>query len=485
MAIYKDKVCTICGEYFSPTTGSAIICSKKECYILNRRVKEKKRYILKKEKLKKVCPFCSAGFVTRDTKRKYCFNVQCAARAIYEKNYRSDQKRRGTRTEYTKNRYEDNKEYILSYKKLKYREDNKDRGVKEGHSTSRLSLEEVKSRFLTRGYIIADEGAYQHSHSEIDVICPEGHVWKVSCHRFTSGQSCSECQKGLFQSRPEKELCDYFKDKKILLVERDKTIIQPYELDLYFPEKKVAVEYCGLYWHGEKVGKDKKHLRNKLDLCKVQGIRLITIFEDEYLNRPEIVKSRLCNALGLVKTRLYARKCQVSVLTSKEANKFFEENHLQGKSPTKIAWGLFYEKELVQVLSLGDLSRAHAGKGHRFIELKRLASSPNITIVGGASRLFSAAKKWATENEYSHIKSYCDMRWANLFNVVYDALKFELITETKYTPHYFRGQVRYRNQTLRKTPEERLTGKTEWELRQEQGYDRIWDCGHRTYLYTL
>jgi hypothetical protein len=39
--------------------------------------------------------------------------------------------------------------------------------------------------------------------------------------------------------------------------------------------------------------------------------------------------------------------------------------------------------------------------------------------------------------------------------------------------------------SLRKTPEERLTGKSEVELRVEQGYNRIWDCGHRTYIIEI
>ena len=72
-----------------------------------------------------------------------------------------------------------------------------------------------------------------------------------------------------------------------------------------------------------------------------------------------------------------------------------------------------------------------------------------------------------------------------MVQAVFVSRGFELVIETKYTPHYIKRQKRCRNQSLRKTPEERLTGKTEWELRQDQGYDRIWDCGHRTYDYVL
>ena len=77
------------------------------------------------------------------------------------------------------------------------------------------------------------------------------------------------------------------------------------------------------------------------------------------------------------------------------------------------------------------------------------------------------------------------MRYGNIFKPVYEVLGFTLEGYTKYTPHYTKSGKRYRNISLRKTPEERLTGKTEWELRKEQGYDRIWDCGHRTYIYKI
>jgi hypothetical protein len=38
---------------------------------------------------------------------------------------------------------------------------------------------------------------------------------------------------------------------------------------------------------------------------------------------------------------------------------------------------------------------------------------------------------------------------------------------------------------LKKTPEERLINKTEKELRQEQGFYRIWDCGKKRWVLFL
>jgi hypothetical protein len=149
-----------------------------------------------------------------------------------------------------------------------------------------------------------------------------------------------------------------------------------------------------------------------------------------------------------------------------------------------VRYGLFYQDELVCVGSLGEIGRKHTSTDTT-LELKRFCTLPGVSVVGGVGKLFKRMTAYASIHGYTHIKSYCDMRYGNIFNPVYEVIGFTLDNFTKYTPHYFKSGKRYRNFSLRKTAEERLTGKTEWELRQAQGYDRIWDCGHRTYIYTL
>lgn len=68
---------------------------------------------------------------------------------------------------------------------------------------------------------------------------------------------------------------------------------------------------------------------------------------------------------------------------------------------------------------------------------------------------------------------------------VYDHLGFKQVRHSKYTPHYVKRDRRFRNQIMRLKPEERNLGLTEWQLRRKQGYGRIWDCGHRSYLYEI
>lgn len=431
------------------------------------------------------CVSCSCCFKTNYPQKKYCGASKCEQERRRVKSREVERRRRGKRKEEKAHYYERNRESILKYKRDKYKE--KFPSARSGRSTVQLKYEDVKHYFLNRGYSLLSSD-YINNRTKLLCRCPEGHEWSVTLHNFKDmGHSCPSCQVKARQSAAEIEIIEYLKSSipEVEVIEGERGLLCGRELDLYFPVKKVAVEYCGLHWHGELyTGKPRNYHYKKMKDCISSGVRLITIFEDEYLERPDVVLSRIENSLGVIKKRVYARRCSLIEVDYTTASLFLDRYHLQGKSVNKVGWGLLYEGELVQVLTLGSLSRKHAG-GDGVIELKRLASKSGISVVGGASKLFCAAKKWSLQRGYRSIKSYCDMRWANPFNSIYEKLGFSLVSETKYTPHYFKGQKRYRNQSLRKTPAERLTGKTEWELRREQGYDRIWDCGHRTYIYDL
>ena len=240
-----------------------------------------------------------------------------------------------------------------------------------------------------------------------------------------------------------------------------------------------------MYWHSEVSGKkDRKYHYNKRKLCEEQGVRLITVFEDEYKDKPDVVISRINHAIGVTTTRIFARKCSVRRIESCVSEEFMRKNHLQGSSPNKVSFGIFYGDKLLGVMDGGLLTRAHVSKS-RELEIKRLCFLPGYAVIGGASKLLSVFITYAAAEAFTHIRTYQDMRYGNPWASVYDSLGFTLVSETKYTPHYIKDGKRYRNYKFRKTPEERLTGKTEWELRRAQGLDRIWDCGHRTYIMNV
>jgi len=492
MLDYKKKTCNICGKVFNPISPNQKYCvsCKDAGRKLTNRLRDRKRYRRKynyKECIKH-CESCGKQFITYYSKKRFCGAEKCEKERLRRKNVMMQLKRskESERVRYKKY-YSRNKKLCKLRKALKYREIN----IVNKSYTTRIykhDVDYVYNYVAEFGYKLLSK-RYINNTSKIKLLCPEGHEWETNFHSFKDGGSrCLHCYlKNSYTSRPEQKLVDYFIENypDIKFIHNDRKQITPLELDLYFLDQKIGVEVCGLYWHSEvSGGKQKIYHYNKMIKCYEKDIRLITVFEDEIRDKFEIVISRILQSLNLIPVKIYARKCEIREIDSKLANKFFRDNHVQGNTQPQKSWGLFYNHELVQVCSVGRIIRKHTSNDLT-IELKRFCSKNNVSIIGGFSRLFKQVVKYCEINNYRFIKSYCDMRYGNIFNPVYEVMGFKLTGFTKYTPHYIKGGVRYRNFSLRKTPEERKTGKTEFELRLAQGYDRIWDCGHRTYVYEL
>ena len=101
------------------------------------------------------------------------------------------------------------------------------------------------------------------------------------------------------------------------IISSDRSIIPPLELDIYLPDKKLAIEFNGLYWHSEIAGrKNKNYHLNKLNLCADKGIELIQIFEDEWIQKKNIVLALLKSKLGIITNKYHARKLKIKIVDS-------------------------------------------------------------------------------------------------------------------------------------------------------------------------
>lgn len=467
MVNYKSRTCVLCGKEYAPTSPKQKYCLG--CKEFGKKMVDRKRD-RKRSRIKnnykeytRVCSICGNTFITHYSKKVYCGSVFCE---------KLRQKTNSTSAELKR-----------SLKRKKIRADKRKLKKIEALKHIKVFIEKENYKFLdASGYINCHNG-------KILLQCPKGHEWETTFHNFKNcNNRCSICyQQNNYISKPELKIRELFENEfpEIEVLHNDRYQIRPKELDLYLPAHNLAIEVCGLYWHSDTANNVPRNYHyEKMAACKEKGIRLITIFEDELTTNFDLVKSRIIQAIGKVDKRLFGRKCVVAEVNSKEAKQFFIDNHIQGPSPAKKVFGLYYDEELVAAMSVGNVTRNHANLG-KTLELKRFCSTKGLSVVGGASKLFKKVVSYANADSYDNIKSYCDMRYANIFKPVYELLGFELLSFTKYTPHYFKNGLRYRNMSLRKTPEERLTGKTELELRLSQGYNRIWDCGHRTYLYVL
>lgn len=299
----------------------------------------------------------------------------------------------------------------------------------------------------------------------------------LNCYPYLSGTSLDE-----------KEIVNYLKailPSEIIIKEKCWDILKNRELDIYIPEKKIAIEFNGLYWHSEIGGnKDRYYHYNKYNECLQQGIRLLQIFEDEWIYKSDIVKNRILHIISQSSERIYARKCKLVELTPKDTANFLNKYHIQGNIPSKQKVGLLYNDRLVSVMTF-SIPRICMGRKNEEgnYELLRMASSCNV--IGGPSKMFSY---FINKYNPKHIVTYADMRW-NTGNVYKKMGMIEDgITEPNYW--YFKpGQpIRYHRFNFRKNvlPVKLQTFDpqlTEWENMQLNGYDRIWDCGNNKYIW--
>ena len=257
-------------------------------------------------------------------------------------------------------------------------------------------------------------------------------------------------------------------------------IIQSYrdglEIDIYLPELGIGFEFNGLYWHSSKY-KHKKYHINKTNHFKDKGIRIIHIWEDDWLYKQDVIKSQINNWLGLNKTKIFARKCSIKSVDITVIKSFLDQNHIQGFVNTKVCIGLYYNDEIVSLMSFDNF------EGRKKMELNgwnlsRFCTKLHTNVIGGASKLLS---HFISKYKASRIVSYADRDWSN--GELYYKLGFSLVSESAPDYKYIINNTRMHKSQYRKSKLD--TKLTESEYMSSLGINRIYDCGKSKFVITL
>jgi hypothetical protein len=335
------------------------------------------------------------------------------------------------------------------------------------------SIEYIKSEFEKEGYKLLIK-EYKNGKQKLKYICPDGHKHSITWNRWQQGQRCYKCSFS-GTSNGEQSLLNYLRaNLEYDIIERDRTLISPQELDIVIPEKKLAIEYCGLYWHSELAGKDKNYHLNKLKACEEKGYRLLTIFEDEFINKKDIVNSTLNSIIGFGDCEvIYARDCEIKEVSPGVIKEFCEKNHLQGYDNVSSArLGAFYCNKLVGVMSFSKLPMAN--EQENVWELHRFCSKLNYEIIGIESKLLNY---FENNCSWKSIFSYSDLRWCD--GGLYEIMGFTCIGNTKPDYWYFKKLNRKHRSSMEKLKNEPAA---ERQIRKSQGRNIIWDCGNKKFI---
>ena len=292
-----------------------------------------------------------------------------------------------------------------------------------------------------------------------------------------------------FISKYELEIQDFLKENNINF-ETNRQILIGKEIDILIPDLKIGIEFDGLKWHTEWFGK-KSHTYHleKTIFCNEKGYGLIHIFEDEYINKRDIVYHKLKRILHIDNDieKIYARKCVIKEIYMHDAKMFLEKYHIQGFSSSSVYLGCFYNNELVGVMSFKN-----GNIRNKCWELTRFATDYNYNCIGVGGKLFNYFVK---NYNPPKVVSFADRRWTvNPNDNLYTKLGFILekynAPDYKYYIDESKNGLKYKRIHKMQMNKQKLHKKygfpltmTETEMAKELGYDRIWDCGLIKYVW--
>ena len=218
----------------------------------------------------------------------------------------------------------------------------------------------------------------------------------------------------------------------------------------------------------------KDYHKNKSMLAESHGYRCIHVFDWD--NWDSIIN------LLLPCTRVYARDCSIYRVPKSTADTFTASHHIQGSCYGQhLNYGLFYKGELIQIMTFG---KPRYNRKYDF-ELLRLCSKIQVQVIGGASKLF---KRFVSDNIGKSVISYCDL--AKFSGNVYEQLGMRLSHVTDPAKIWSKGTEHITDNLLRQRGYDQLfntnygKGTSNEELMLDNGWEPVYDCGQKVFVYT-
>ena len=222
-----------------------------------------------------------------------------------------------------------------------------------------------------------------------------------------------------------------------LNIVKSRRILDGKEIDIYLPDYKLGIEYNGSFYHSTPSSCGFKSLpknfhQQKFITAKEHGIRLINLFDVDWMCNKDKILSILCGYLGL-NTKVYGRECELVEVDYRTAKDFCNKYHLQNYSRyAKINIGLTYQGSLVSLMCFGNY-RLKKAKNNQY-ELHRFVSKDGLSVIGGASKMFNY---FVTTYKANYVLSYSDNDYFS--GNVYDKLGFKCLGQVAPSYYWFKA----------------------------------------------
>lgn len=268
------------------------------------------------------------------------------------------------------------------------------------------------------------------------------------------------------------------------IVQNDRSIISPLELDLVIPEHKLAIELNGLYWHSNL--KDSNYHLKKTLACEEKGFQLFHVFENEWDDpiKREIWCSMISNRLNASRVKIGARNCEIREVPFEMSRDFLNENHAQGWSAASIRLGLFHEDRLVSIMTL---VKSRFDKSFDY-EIARFCNEKFTSVIGAFSRLLAHLLK--RNSRIKSLLSYANRRWTSVNDNVYLTNGAELVSVSGPNYFYFKKNKLHSRIEFQKHKLKDILNDFDESLSERQnvinnGYREIHDSGNLKYKFNV
>lgn len=275
--------------------------------------------------------------------------------------------------------------------------------------------------------------------------------------------------------KAQREIYDYIKEELNIsdVLYNDRWTIKPKHIDILLPEHNIGIEHNGCWYHRE----DKEKHIFKLNLALEKGIKLLQFWDYQWIHSNDICKSIIKSNLGL-NERIYARKCEIVNVSSKNYTNFMNDNHIHGSATASIRYGLICNGELVCCIGFSK-PRGKYNKNTYDWELVRYANRLDTNVIGGFSRLLKHSK-------LHNIISYCDLM---LFTgIMYKNSGFRQLENTKpgyfyYNNKYCKSREYFQKHKLGSILKNYNPSISVDENVKINGWYKVWNCGNGVWIY--
>lgn len=341
--------------------------------------------------------------------------------------------------------------------------------------------DEESGRIIDEGRVSAGD-----CRTIISITYPDcGHERRTSVYNMISSPACPLCACGQKTSAGQESVFDYVKS---ILPEQERGGVKynwvlgdgdRHEVDIFVPSRGFAIEYNGLYWHDEN-HVDKDYAHDKWAACMSKGIHLLTVWEDDWMERRPVVEDMIRAKLGLVEGgRTYARSCRVEFCGSSAIRGFLKAHHIQGAADGSVCSRLVDGNDDTVAAMVCSISNA----GQR-MTIDRYASSG--LVPGGFSRLLAHSVQKAHPCE---VVTFSDNACSD--GALYEKTGFRMDKELPPDYMYVVGGERrhkfgYRKHRFMTDPELKYEqGLTEHDLATLNGLARIYDAGKKRWVLSI